>query len=191
MKKNRFPYRIVVSLCILTFFMIIATGNQRETIITYNVNSVKSLEAVHIVNKYAPPTQEAVIPLFTDFNEAIANAPSMPVAFIGTMTGYGPDCVGCGGYTGCPPRQDVRNGNIYFEDTTYGTVRIVATDTSIPCGSIVRIKNYTEEPILAIALDRGGAIKGTLMDLLCTSEAAADSVGRRNNIQYELIRWGW
>lgn len=190
MKRRNFPYRIVVILFIAAFFVLVATGNQRESIITYNVNSVKSLEAVHIVNKYTTPTQELIVPWYDSFQEAIKVAPTSPVAFQGSMTGYGPDCEGCGGFSGCPPRQDFRNGNIYFEDATYGTVRVVASDKAIPCGSMVRVKNYGE-PFLAIVLDRGGAIKGSLMDLLCASEKEALAVGRRKNIQYELIRWGW
>jgi hypothetical protein len=80
--------------------------------------------------------------------------------FIGTLTGYGPDCIGCNGNTGCDPSQDVTNGNIYYEDAYYGKLRIVASDPKYPCGSIVKITapNLYKEPILAIILDRGGVI---------------------------------
>lgn len=182
-------------LFVLSFFFLVATGNKRNQVVTYNVNSVKSVEAVHIVNKYNMLAMDSVTtPVFYDnFQQLVANGSEHPVSFTGTMTGYGPDCVGCGGKVGCPPRQNVTNGNIYFQDKDYGKLRIVATDPGIPCGSIVRISNYSyeKEPILAIALDRGGAIKGKTMDLLYESEAATKKIGRQHNIQFEVIRWGW
>lgn len=176
---------------LLLLFLVVASGNKREKIFTYNINSVKSIEAVHIVSKYNPKEETLVPKLYTNFAEAIANGVTGPISFMGTMTGYGPDCVGCSGKTGCSPRQDLTNGNIYFNDNDYGNIRIVATDKAIPCGSIVRISNYQAEPIMAIALDRGGAIKGNIMDLLEKSEEEAKAVGRRQNIQFDIIRWGW
>jgi 3D (Asp-Asp-Asp) domain-containing protein len=107
------------------------------------------------------------------------------------MTGYGPDCVGCTGKVYCPPRNDVRNGNIYFNDNVYGKVRIVAADHSIPCGTMVKISGGKQtSPMMAIVLDRGGVIKGTLMDLLMASEHDSIAVGRQN-VTYEIVRWGW
>ncbi len=195
MKKRKAKYRNKVLLVVFTVVLlfVVAFGNQKETIITYNVNSVKSIEAVHIVSKYNSLIEPQLPKMYATFQEAIANGPNEPVSFIGMMTGYGPDCVGCGGRTGCPPRQDVRNGNIYFQDNEYGQVRIVATDKSIPCGSIVRISNFSlaDGPIIAIALDRGGAIVGNTMDLLYASEQETRVIGRQQNIQFDIIRWGW
>lgn len=195
MKKRIKRYQKQFFLCgfAMVLFFIVALGNQKEVIVTYNVNNVKSIEAVHIVSKYSSLIKPELPKFYDTFQEAITNGPNEPVSFIGTMTGYGPDCVGCGGKTGCPPRQDVRNGNIYFNDNEYGTIRIVATDKSIPCGSIVRISNLTfsSTPIIAIALDRGGAIKGNTMDLLYASEKETKSIGRQRNIQFDIIRWGW
>lgn len=183
---------LILSMMIAILF-IIALGNKKESIITYNVNNVKSVEAVHIVSKYNMLIKPELPVLYETFEEAVANGPEGPVSFIGTITGYGPDCVGCGGRVGCPPRPDVRNGNIYFTDNEYGTIRIVATDKGIPCGSIVRISNFkfSSEPIIAIALDRGGAIVGNTMDLLYESEVDTVVVGRQRNIQFDIIRWGW
>lgn len=195
MKKRKKQYRSKIFMFVFVVFLlfVIALGNKKETIITYNVNNVKSIEAVHIVSKYSSLIKPALPTMYESFEEAISNGPNEPVSFIGTMTGYGPDCVGCGGKVGCPPRQDVRNGNIYFNDNEYGTIRIVATDKSIPCGSIVRISNFrfSSEPIIAIALDHGGAIVGNTMDLLYASEAETKSIGRQKNIQFDIIRWGW
>ncbi len=189
MKKQGKTFMLICFLFLL--FLVVASGNKREKIFTYNINSVKSIEAVHIVSKYNPKEKQLIPKLYDTFKEAIENGANFPVSFIGTMTGYGPDCAGCSGTTGCAPRQNVTNGNIYFNDNDYGNVRIVATDREIPCGSIVRISNYQKEPIMAIALDRGGAIKGNIMDLLEASEQEAKKVGRQRNIQFDIIRWGW
>lgn len=186
---NRLLFVVFIALLLL----IITSGNEHNSVITYNTNRTKSVEAIHIVTKYNNILDENK-PVFANTIEEVSQLGSTsPVKFTGTMTGYGPDCEGCGGKVGCPPRQDVRNGNIYFQDADYGTVRIVATDPSIPCGSIVRISNlsFTKDPIIAIALDRGGAIKGKTMDLLFESEKSTSFVGRQYNVSYEIIRWGW
>ena len=110
--------------------------------------------------------------------------------FDGTITSYGADCTGCSGYLACPPHINAKN-TIYYSDKKYKNLRIVAADKSIPCGSIVkikRIKNYKD--IYAIVLDRGGAIKGTLFDLLVEGEKSATSLGRQH-VKYEILRWGW
>lgn len=185
--------RLLVMVFIALLLLIITSGNEHNSVITYNTNLTKSVEAIHIVTKYNNILDENK-PVFANTIEEVSQlGPTSPVKFIGTMTGYGPDCAGCGRKVGCPPRQDVRNGNIYFQDADYGTVRIVASDPSIPCGSIVRISNlsFTKEPIIAIVLDRGGAIKEKTMDLLFESEKSTSFVGRQYNVSYEIIRWGW
>jgi 3D (Asp-Asp-Asp) domain-containing protein len=115
------------------------------------------------------------------------------LSFAGILTGYGPDCEGCGGRVGCPPRPSVKDGNIYFNDKIYGKIRIVAADSSIPCGSIVKITNFyfSDEPIIAVVLDRGGKVKGEKMDLLYETESEAVKIGTQRNVQFDIIRWGW
>ena len=127
------------------------------------------------------------------FKKEIISVDDNLITFTGILTGYGPDCVGCGGKTGCAPRQDVRNGNIYYNDKIYGEIRIVASDSSIPCGSIVKISNVPlfSQSIIAIVLDRGGAVNGYKMDLLYASEKEAIVMGRRKNVVFEILRWGW
>lgn len=175
---------------------VVLSGNNKTVVMTSNINSVKSLQAVHIVNKYnsiKEANKLKEIPVYDSFNEAMSLASSSPVAFMGKITAYGPDCVGCSGYSACPPRQDFRNGNIYFDDQVYGQVRVVAADRSIPCGSIVRISgiNIYDEPILAVVMDRGGAVTGNHMDLLFTSQSNLEGFATSNNIKFEIIRYGW
>lgn len=174
---------------------VILSGNNKTVVMTSNINSVKSLQAVHIVNKYnsiKEAEKKVEIPFFESFYDAISVASTSPVAFNGKLTAYGPDCPGCSGNSACPPRQNFKNGNIYFEDQVYGTVRVVAADRSIPCGSIVRISgiNIYSEPILAIVMDRGGAVNGNHMDLLFTSQSNLEGFVT-SNVKFELIRYGW
>ena len=112
--------------------------------------------------------------------------------FTGDITGYGANCPMCSGHLACSSYY-VKDGTTTYPDLEYGTVRIVAADASVPCGTIVKISNvtFTDEPFYAIVLDRGGAIKGTLFDLLFETEQDALIVGRQKNVQYEIQRLGW
>ena len=148
---------------------IIALGYNSITITTEDISLARSIQAIHLVSKYKK--EEVKTFRASSFSDVLKYGKSMPVIFSGIMTGYGPDCVGCGGTTGCPPRQNVRNGNIYFNDQEYGKIYIVATDSRIPCGSVIKIRNSTiSQEIIGIALDRGGAIKENKIDLLVESK---------------------
>ena len=109
------------------------------------------------------------------------------------MTGYGHDCRGC--TTGKTASGYSIRDTIYYEDPTFGTLRIVAMDRSIPLYSIVRISNIKGmEPILAIVLDRGGGIsfsKSIQIDLVVESESVANTtIGKKYNITCDILRSG-
>lgn len=111
----------------------------------------------------------------------------------GTITGYGPDCIGCSGITASG--YDVRD-TIYYEDDLYGQINIIAADRSLPFGTIVRFKNlpYFDADLIAIVLDRGGAIgfnKARQFDLLFASEALSYDFGIYYNVQFEILRYGF
>ena len=111
--------------------------------------------------------------------------------FTGKMSAYGPDCKGCSGKVG--GGQVVTNGNIYYNDSNYGSVRIIAADKKYPYGSIIRIKSNRGE-FLAIVMDRGGDIgfgRKFVVDLLCDSEASANSYGTTYNTTFEVLRYGY
>ena len=191
----RFLKYFMFIILIFSLGFIILSGNSKKVITTSNINSVKSLQAVHIVNKYnsiKEAEKKVETPFFESFYDAISVASSSPVAFNGKLTAYGPDCPGCSGNSACPPRQNFKNGNIYFEDQVYGTVRVVAADRSIPCGSIVRISGISiySEPVLAIVMDRGGAVTGNHMDLLFTSQSNLEGF-TTSNVKFQIIRYGW
>ena len=112
--------------------------------------------------------------------------------FVGDLTGYAGDCPLCSGYLACPPRTNVLKEGIYFNDSTYGTVRIVASSKNYPCGTIIRfnVNKLSSEPIIAIILDRG--VGGNDIDLLTESETyASKKVGRVKSTSFEVLRNGW
>ena len=110
----------------------------------------------------------------------------------GSLSGYGPDCRGCSGKTSTG--WDLRKGNIYYPDSKYGRVRILAGDRSIPFGSMVRVKNSKIGTFLAIVLDRGSGVgigKTHLFDLAFESEAKAAAFMVSYNVTFEIIREGY
>ena len=129
-------------------------------------------------------------------NLEVASTITPLATYVGSITAYGPDCYGCtSGRTASG--QYVLEGNIYYNDPTFGNIRIVAADSSIPFGSIIKIigLSISEDPILAIVLDRGGMIgfaegKHSYFDLLYKSEADASTFGRPT-ATFELLRSGY
>lgn len=112
--------------------------------------------------------------------------------FTGELTGYSGDCPLCSGYLACPPRTNVLKSGIYFNDNTYGKVRIVASSKNYPCGTILKfnVKKIQSEPIIAIVLDRG--VGGNVIDLLVENEEyAVKKVGRVRSLNFEVLREGW
>lgn len=112
--------------------------------------------------------------------------------FNGELTGYSGDCPLCSGYLACPPRTNVLKSGIYFDDKTYGKIRIVASSKNYPCGTILKFKvnKISKDPIIAIVLDRG--VSGNTIDLLTDSEASAlKNIGRVKNLNFEVLREGW
>lgn len=111
----------------------------------------------------------------------------------GSLSHYGHDCYGCtSGKTASG--YDISDGRIYYTDPTFGSVRIVAAGHEYPLGTILRLTNVESNPIVAIVLDRGGAIgngKSFTLDLLTESNAKAYEQGVRYGIQIEMLRSGY
>ena len=101
------------------------------------------------------------------------------------LTHYGYDCCKTGrtatGY-------DISKTQ-YYNDSTYGKVRIVAMCSKYPLYSIIKIKDYKlGGDTLAIVLDRGVGC-GTI-DLAVKNEKTASKYGIQNNVQIEILRKG-
>ena len=129
--------------------------------------------------------------------EEVSSAPQETISDVletqvGSLSGYGPDCVGCSGFLASGI--DVRNGNIYYSDSTYGNVRILAGDRSYPYGTIVRVNGSRLSEFIGIVLDRGGTVgfgKSHLFDLLYKSSAEALKNEVSYNTTFEILRYGY
>ena len=111
--------------------------------------------------------------------------------FTGDLTGYVYNCPLCNGTLGCMRSYDITDGKDYYDDSIYGRVKIVASSSNLPCGSIVRInsKRIQEEPTIAIVLDRG--VLGNALDLLSPNlEYAYNTIGR-SVVTYDVLRYGY
>lgn len=101
------------------------------------------------------------------------------------LTHYGWDCKGCSGNTAAG--YNVKH-TIYYNDSSYGKVRIVAMK-NIPLYSIIKIKNYKlGGDITAIVLDRG--VGSNVIDLLVESEKKSSQLGIQKGVQIEILRKG-
>lgn len=104
-------------------------------------------------------------------------------SFVANMTAYDTNCAGCGTRVACKPYPDI-SSTIYYNDSTYGSVRIVAAGQDYPCGTIVDIDGIGK----AIVLDRGSAITGNDLDLLVNTNPW--DFGRKYK-QTKVLRLGW
>jgi len=141
-----------------------------------------------------------------------SNLENVLKTYTGILTGYGPDCVGCGnrktkkvktasGYHIANIVDDKIEPafRITYNDKEYGKVRIVAADSDIPFYSIVRITAPKwKKPIIAIVLDRGSTVgfsdcrsnKGCLTNFDLLYETEKESLGKTRNVKFELLRSG-
>lgn len=180
-----------------------------ETIISENINSYKTLNSKvlykEIIKEDSKKTiinevnalekeenvireenKEDIEQIKVEVEEKILDS------FVADMTSYGVDCYGCtsnhtasGYYIG--------NGNIYYNDSFYGKVRILAGDKSYPFGTIVRMYIDNSE-IIGIVLDRGSNIgfdKKYAFDLLFNTNKEAQKFGSKTNIKFEILRRGY
>ena len=110
--------------------------------------------------------------------------------YTGHLTGYVYNCPLCTGQLYCNYKYDLSGGVTTYKDSTYGTVRIVASSSNLPCGSIIRFQTnrISPDPVYAIVLDRG--VRGNAIDLLSVDTEYAIQLGR-STITYDVLREGW
>lgn len=111
--------------------------------------------------------------------------------YTGDLTGYAYNCPLCNGTLACAPKYYIKDGTTSYLDPEYGKVYIVASSKNLSCGTIVRFdsKRVSEEPVIAIVLDRG--VRGNALDLLVPSENYAVTNIGRSSISYDVLRKGW
>lgn len=138
-------------------------------------------------------------------NEVVQVGTGKEGIYTGKLTGYGPDCPGCSsvGNVACLTKEGTKHSlttdGIYYLDSMYGNVRILAADnTAFPCGTIVKVNNGTLEEFFGIVLDSGSTMRKAWsegivwMDLAFSSQANA-LVGNAtsSNTSFSVQRWGW
>lgn len=110
--------------------------------------------------------------------------------YVGNLTSYGADCYGCSGYTSSGHNLNV---SMYYDDSEYGTIRILAADPSFAMYSIFRVNVPGRDPFIGIVLDRGGNVgfgRGTLFDLAFKNESDPNLLPLTHNVTFELLRSG-
>jgi hypothetical protein len=156
------------------------------TFVAYNQTSIKKEVSNNTINKRNDLAIMALKVEENNNNDIYHTINS----YTGDLTGYIYNCPLCSGRLACNSKLDLSGGLTYYTDPTYGNVRIVASSTNFSCGTIVRMysERLSEEPIIAIVLDRG--VRGNALDLLTESMDAARIVGR-STINYDVLRIGY
>ncbi|MGB4626467.1 MAG: hypothetical protein WBI36_01470 [Erysipelotrichaceae bacterium] len=162
-------------LFVVTFMLIGATNGSEAKVSNSNLNLSLDLNAM--ANKVEEDIKNDIY--------------SSKDTYTGYLTGYAANCPLCGGTLACMSSLDVLNGNVNYDDATYGNIRIVASSKNLTCGTVIKFQsnNISTEPIVAIVLDRG--VTGTAIDLLTTSEDEARQNIGRSIITYDVVRKGW
>ena len=175
----------------------------QETEEEENLNNTDEIELVEIpeetvesITEIQPeetPEPQVEEPQYT-YTQTIDTTYSPVIATTsGNVSHYGHDCRGCtSGKTATG--YNISDGRIYYTDSTYGDVRIVAAGGEYPFGTILRLSNSSTSPMIAIVLDRGSAIgsgKKYILDLLAESETAANEAGVKYNMTIEVLRMGY
>lgn len=116
--------------------------------------------------------------------------PSITVGstFKGTMSGYGSDI---GNYTASG---HYIGDSIYYPDSTYGNIRILAGDKSIPFGTVIEVSNSNAGSFIGIVLDTGRNIgfgKIYDFDLLFETSREALNYGVSRNVSFKILRVGY
>ena len=188
------------------------------------INEVKAYETEYVYNASMPSTADPLTlvegingldytydgltytHLSDKVNEVVQVGTGMQGVFNGKMTGYGPDCPGCSlvGNVSCLTREgtnhSLTNDGLYYTDTTYGSLIILAADhLMFPCGTVVKVNNGILNEFYGIVLDTGIAMRNAWrnegvvwMDLAFSSQKEALTGGATSsNTSFSVQRWGW
>ena len=125
--------------------------------------------------------------------------------YVGKMTGYGADFIGCSGNgtLACKTKNgtyhSLTEDGMTYNDDEYGNVRIIAASLDkFPCGTIIKVDNPNLGTFNAIVLDTGGAMKNAWangivhMDLAYVTETdPAIHLSTSSTVKYSVQRWGF
>ena len=197
--------------------------NMTSTMTATIVNQVEPYETEYVYDDSMPETADPVvieegvngldytydglsfIHISDKKNRVVKVGKGKPSEYTGTLTGYGPDCAGCSkeGHVSCLTREKKVHSliydGLYYNDSVYGSVRIVAADNGgFPCGTIVKINNGILPEFTGIVLDTGITMRNAWkngvvwMDVAYNSEAETENAGiTSKNTKFSVQRWGW
>lgn len=176
--------------------------NQEEQIKEENKEEKK--QEIKQEKKYEPPVQrEQVEPVSTivpetppkqeEIKTGTIDSVYVGLRFTGSMSAYGKDC--CGSNPGMTSSGFDLKTSLYYYDSTYGNLRVLASDRNFKLYSVIKVNDPREGTYNAIVLDRAGSIIGLnktkKFDLAVESEDfAANNYGIHSNITFEVLRVG-
>ena len=125
--------------------------------------------------------------------------------YVGKMTGYGADCIGCSGegILACKSKNgtyhSLTKDGMTYNDDEFGEIRIIAAALDkFPCGTIIKVDNPNLGTFNAIVLDTGGAMQNAWkngivhMDLAYITENDNSLyLSTSSNVKYSVQRWGF
>ena len=194
-------------------FQVVTSVTNYKTVVQYNKKIPKNVTNIISEGKVGlsyteqnnqeSTVEEKIVQEVT--NEVVEKGTGDYGIYTGKLIGYGPDCVGCSGegYLACKTvdgtKFSLKYNGIYYNDSEYGNVRILAAATSkFPCGTIIEITKSGKESFLAVVLDTGGTVQNAwkngnvVMDLAYSRNADSGSDGLTgSNITFNIKRWGW
>ena len=196
--------------------MVVVRKQEKEKVsskITFEIHPDKMVSSYNFV-EVAPveeeKVEEEVVVEEVKEEETVSVTTSTPnevndAVFVGKMTGYGADCIGCSGVGALScraadgSRHTLTENGEYYNDATYGTVRIVAAALDkFPCGTIVKVDHPALGTFYAVVMDTGGSMRNAWangyvwMDLAFKTESDPDIYATTSsNTTYSVQRWGW
>lgn len=177
--------------CLFSFIallFIVAMSNKKNVIVASNINSVKAIESSRIIT----PDKELEEVNDNEDNyikiqkiEDINNNIGKKIEFDGIIKNYFQECEDCFKDLKC-----IKNINsIYYDDNLYGTVRIIAADQSIPCGSIIKITDYMDNKIYGIVLDTIN--NSNVFEINILNKKINNNLTDKESVNFKIERWGY
>ena len=202
-------FLLVASIVINT--MVVTRKKEKEMVsskITFEIHPDKMVSSYNFVE--VTETKEEVEEKKDEVVEdtiIVENTPAEvnDAVYDGKMTGYGADCIGCSGVGALAcraadgSRHTLTENGEYYNDATYGSVRIVAAALDqFPCGTIVKVDHPALGSFYAVVMDTGGSMRNAWanglvwMDLAFKTESDPDIYATTSsNTTYSVQRWGW
>lgn len=206
---------LVASIVINT--MVVVRKQEKEKVsskITFEIHPDKMVSSYNFIEvvpteeeKVEEKEEEVVEEVEKETVSVTTSTPdeSNDAVFVGKMTGYGADCIGCSGVGALScraadgSRHTLTENGEYYNDATYGTVRIVAAALDkFPCGTIVKVDHPALGTFYAVVMDTGGSMKRAWnngyvwIDLAFKTESDPEIYATTSsNTTYSVQRWGW